>query len=780
MPDTLAHLPVPPTPFIGRQRELRALEDLLSADGARLITLTGAAGTGKTRLALQVALRLVGFFKSGIVFVDLAPISEAALVVPTVARALGVDALPASSLLETVIKTLHGGRMLVILDNFEQVAAAALEIAELIRACPEISVLVTSRTPLKIRGERLFPVPPLAVPDAESERTPAAVAEFESVALFVDRASAITPEFTLTNGNAASIAEICSGLDGLPLAIELAAGLVRLLSPEEMLPLLNDRLTLLSHGPHDLPVRQQTLRNAITWSYDLLSQAQQRLLRSLSVFAGGFTLQAAAAVCDVCRSENVVLVDLLAPLLDSSLLQTASQQRYAMLETVREYAAEQLLACDEATHVRDRHLAWCLAFAERIQSGPASTPAPEDVTRLEAELDNFRAALKWSEYPARDPELGLRLALAVASLWTIRGHFTEGRRWLNQLLACSPRRTSVRARSLSEAGFLAARQNDNEAATPLFEEATEIWHELGDEHGLSKTLRQFAVLRDHEGDYARAAAMLESSVSIERAFGDLEAVSTGLLYLADVELDRGDLVKAARTYREGMNLAARRTQTHSVAYGLRGLGHVARARGEYVRAGQLLRESLGLLAKLRDRRCVPLCLEGLACLAVGRDWAERATRLLGAAHAIQDITGAPAPPSEMADYTRTEADARTYLGQERFSAVWAAGASMSFDEAIAFALNDGLVDEELVRSRAAVPQKPEARASAPLSAREREVVAHIAAGRSNREIAQDLVVSVRTVERHIENIYNRLGIKGKAGRAIITAYALRHHLIAPG
>jgi predicted ATPase/DNA-binding CsgD family transcriptional regulator len=763
-------LAIPATPFIGRHAELRTVCDLLRRDGVRLVTLTGVGGSGKTRLAMHVAAELATAFADGAVFVDLAPVSDSALVAPTIAHRLGdIDARGHASF-DAIVECIRDQRRLLVLDNFEQVLGAVGIVDDLLRACPGVSVLVTSRAPLQIRAEREFPVPPLKVPDATVRLSLNELSQFEAIALFVDRATAIRPDFALTESNAAAVVEICSRLDGLPLAIELATARLRLLSPEAILPRLG--LDLLGGGRRDLPARHQTLRTGIAWSYDLLSERQQMLFRRLSVFVGGFTLAAAAAVCGMPASEETLVLEEVGALVDNNLVRSAGfvagEQRYSMLETIREFGSEQLQAHDEAPVTRSRHLAWYLDRAEQQRS---PTPHGLDLlARFDAEFDNFRAALRWSCSGAGDPELGLRMVAAIDRMWNMRGHFVEARAWLDRLLPLCKQRTAARASALTLAGFLATRQNDDVSATPLFEEALDIRRELGDSRGLATTLYHFAVVPHHQGDHRRAQAMLEESLAIARAARHQGVVEMGLLFLADLVLDRGDFSHATRLYNDALAVARPRGNTHSIAYGVRGLGHVARAQGQYTRAHQLLTESLQMFAELRDQRCVPLCLEGLACIAVGPDWAERAARLLGAAHAYQKKTGAPAPPSELADYLRTEADARAELGDERFGAMWAQGADMAFVEAVGYALTDA----------APTTVTPRVRTRVSLSPRERQVVALIAGGLSNGEIAGQLVLSVRTVERHIENVYNRLGIRGKAGRAIVTAYSLRHHLIESG
>jgi ATP/maltotriose-dependent transcriptional regulator MalT len=436
----------------------------------------------------------------------------------------------------------------------------------------------------------------------------------------------------------------------------------------------------------------------------------------------------------------------------------------------------------------------CVDLAERAAQQANGPLKAEGLDRFEREHNNFRAALAWSEDAASDPQLGLRLASALANtFWPIRGYLHEGRSWLTRTLARSSERTALRAGVLDRAGYLALRQNDYLAASTSLDEALGIWRELGDKLGMAATLRNLGTVSHHQNDYQQAEHLLRDSLQLSRETGDRYSVGVSLRYFADLALDRAEYAEAIAAYEESLSVARMLNDAHGVAYALRGMGHMDRAQGEYPRARQRLRESLRLLNALRDRRCIPLCLEGLACTTVGPNWAERATRLLGAAQALQRTTGAPAPPREMADYQRTEADARAVLGDVRFESLLADGAALSLDAIMAYALIEAETIEaaenvapgsDLTRPATAHPEFPspaggERRTGPLLTTREREVMVLIAEGLSNRQIAERLTLSLRTVERHIENIYNRLGISGKAGRAIVTAYAVRHDLIVP-
>ena len=696
------NLPIQVTSLLGREREVERIRDLLLQDQVRLVTLTGPGGTGKTRLALQVAADLMDRFADGVFFVDLAPIADPSLIAATIAPVLGVPER-GEHLLDDLKRHVQSRTLLLVLDNFEQILAGAPVVAELLAASAGLKILVTSRAALQVRGEQQVEVPPLAAPDLSQVPGLApsveALQQYPAVALFVERARAVRAEFALTVENGQAVAAICARLDGLPLAIELAAARVRLLPPEAMVGRLEQRLPLLTGGARDLPARQRTLRDTIAWSYDLLPEPEQRLFRRLSVFVGGFSLESAEAVCDggargdpdpSSLAPRPSPLDLLGSLVDNSLVRqaevAAGEPRFTMLETIREFGLERLEASGEANEIRERHLRWYAELAERIAQQVENPEWPQWFRRLDAELDNIRAALHRGEDPSSDPDPALRLAGALSDFWSLRGLHREARAWLARLLARSSAWTIARAGAVEAAGYLALRQGDYPAASAALEEALTIRRELDDRPRMVRTLRYLALVPHHLRDYDRAKALLDESLALARQLGNRRGIVTGLRFLADLAYDRAEYPEAAATYEQSLVLAREAGNAHDVGYGLRGLGNIARVRGEYGRARALLRESLGLFAGLGDRRCTPICLEGVACTEVGADWAERAVRMLAAARAFQETTGAPAPPAEMADHRRTEADARAQLGEERFAAAWSAGASMSLEEAVAYAL----------------------------------------------------------------------------------------------
>ncbi|MFQ5794790.1 MAG: BTAD domain-containing putative transcriptional regulator [Candidatus Bipolaricaulia bacterium] len=502
------NLPIPLTRFIGRDKERAVVQVRLLDEEMRLLTLTGPGGTGKTRLGLQVVADLIDHFEDGACFVDLAPISDPGLVVSTIAQTLGVKEAEGRPLLDILKASLRGKQMLLVLDNFEQVVAAAPQVVELVAACPQLKVLVTSREPCHVRGEHVFPVPPLALPGSDGKR-PLAIerlTQYEAVRLFIERAVAVKPDFAVTDENAPAVAEICIRLDGLPLAIELAAARIKLLSPQALLARLGNRLKLLTGGARDLPACQQTLRDTIDWSYDLLNTGERTLFERLSVFVGGGTLEAAEAVC--IGADNLELkmdiLDGLASLVDKNLLrrkeQADGEPRFLILETIREYGLERLEASGESEAIRRTHADYYLALAEQAEPKLEGPDQRMWLDRLEVEHDNLRAALVWFEQNG-EAEAELRLGGALWGFWHMRGYLSEGRRWLEGALAKGEDRdvsASVRAKALHGAGVLTHEQGDYERATVLYEESLDLRRELGDKPGVAILLSNLYKNREED------------------------------------------------------------------------------------------------------------------------------------------------------------------------------------------------------------------------------------------------------------------------------------------
>jgi non-specific serine/threonine protein kinase len=788
------NLPAQPTPLIGREAETAALRLRLLDPGVRLLTLTGPPGTGKTRLAHAVAAELSDAFDDGVWFVGLETISDPDRVIAAVAETLDVREAGDAPLIDTLAVALGDRRLLLVLDNFEQVLPAGAELSELLAACAGVTVLVTSRTPLRLRWEHQFPVPPLAIPDGAGHQTPDAIAAAPAVALFVQRAQAVRPDFRLTDANATAVAAICAHLDGLPLAIELAAARVKLLTPQALLARLvgahgpvgahgRAPLQFLTGGARDLPARHQTLRAALEWSHALLSSEEQAVFRRLGVFAGGCGVEAAEAVtgADGPGASPFGALEVIDALLDHNLLrreEVAGETRLRMLETVREYAVEQLAGSGEQRAIEGRQTAYVLALAERAERELHGPQRGTWLARLEAEHDNVRAVLERT-LAGGDAETALRLGGSLWRSWAMRGHYREGRRWLDRALAArAGAPAAVRAKALNGAGCLARNHGDYARASALLEQSLELRRELGDEGGVAAALNNLALVAVAQGDLSRGRALHEECLAVLRALDDRPRIGQSLNNLALVAHQEGDDVRAAALLEESLVLAREQGDTWDIAARLGNLGEIARRRGDLGRAGTLLAESTRLFRALGDKRRLAECLEEFAGLAAARRQPARAARLAGAAEALREALETPAEPMERAANEATVAVARTALGDSAFAVAWTAGQALPLDAAIAEALagNDefGMMnDESGVNSRDSSLITPNSSFPHGLTGREVEVLGLIAEGIGNQAIAERLVISLRTVEHHIASIYRKIGARG---RADAVAYALRNGL----
>jgi predicted ATPase/DNA-binding CsgD family transcriptional regulator len=769
-----ATLPRPLTGFVGRGRELAAVLGLLRG-GARLVTLTGPGGVGKTRLALQVAQAAAVGYDDDPVFVDLAPLRDPARVLPAVARAVGVPEAGDRPVGERLAAALAGWTILLVLDNVEQVATAAPAVADLLADCPGLAVLATGRGPLRVGGEQEFPVPPLALPDPGRLPPLTELAAGEAVALFVDRAAAVRPGFALTAENAAAVAAICRALDGLPLAIELAAARTKVLSPQALLARLEHRLALLTGGARDAPARQRTLRDAIAWSHGLLTAEERALFRRLAVFVDGFTLEAAEAVAGGAGGGDVL--DGVSSLVDKGLLHPAGhpdqEPRFAMLETIRAYALEQLAESGEEAVARDAHLGHFLALAERAEPELTGPDQIAWLDRLEVEHHNLGAALAWASEGER-LERGLRLAGALLRYWEHHSHYAEGGRWLERALArAEVVAAPVRAKALHAAGVVAFWQGDRARAEAALGEALDLFRAAGDDYGAAFALNRLGTLALQAGDHDRAAALFAEAGPLIRAVSDEDGIAALDGQLGYAALLRGDHDRAvahlqealARYRRLGSALGAGRVLIH--------LGRGLTERGEAARALPLLREALAYDRAAGNRWYLAEALEALAAAAVGLGEAERAARLSGAAGALRDVLGAPVPPPDRALVEAGAAAARERLGEAGFAAALETGRALTPEEAAAEAEAIGASGAPPGSS----PAAPAALAAHPdpavLTPREIEVLRLVAAGRSNAEIAAALFISPRTADTHVGRILGKLGVGSRAAAA---SYAVRHGL----
>ena len=728
------NLPLQPTPLVGREKEVSEVCEILGAEATRLLTLTGPGGIGKTRLALQAAADLLDDFPDGTFFSQLATLTQAELLLPAIAETLGVKETAEQPLDESLKDYLRERRLLLLLDNFEQVLEAAPTVTEMLAVAPGLKVLATSRAPLGLYGEHVYPVPPLALPDLKRPPPLESLTQYEAVGLFVERAQAVKPDFRVTNDSAPAVAEICVRLDGLPLAIELAAARITMLPPRAMLQRLSSRLKLLTGGARDLPERQRTLRATIEWSHALLDEGEQLLFGRLAVFSGGRTLEAIEAICDPEGDLPVDAFEGISSLLDKSLLRQEEgpngEPRFVMLETIHEYAREKLGQSAEAEQIRRTHAEYFLTLAEEANPQLRGPDQLEWLERLEAEHDNMRAALSWA-LERNEAEVALKLGGALSSFWFLRDYHSEGRRWLEAALTMDGRGSpGSRAMALAGAGWLAVDQGDLDSAQEACEEGLELleheareaseakllllaclgwvaWHreelgqasellekglalsrEMSDTWWLANALFLFAIVPQSRGDYERATELYERSIDLFRELGDKQSLAFCLNNLAMTVYSQGDLGRAEQITEECVALHRELGNKGGVSLGLYNLGWIALLQDNLGRAADLYRESLSLSWDSGLNLIVQSSLEGFSCVAGAKGEADRAARLWGAAQALHETKGIPRDIDFLAEADSRISAVRLGMGEEAWEEAWRNGPAMTLDEAVSYALEE--------------------------------------------------------------------------------------------
>ena len=712
-------LPTPGTSLIGREKETRQAVELLRRRNVRLLNLTGPGGAGKTRLAIAVASTITPEFTGGVQFVGLASITHPDLVGTAIAKSLDLQQAANRSLPELISDRLQdSGPFLLVLDNFEQVLAARTLVSSILAACPTLKVLVTSRACLRVYGEQEFPVTPLA--------------QNSAVQLFAERSTAVRPNFAITAVNSSAIREICSRLDGLPLAIELAAARTRVLSPAAILNRLQSRLQLLTGGPLDLPERQQTLRNTIDWSHGLLTDAEQKLFRRFSVFIGGCTLEGAEAVCNTDRDLGMDLFEGLSSLVDKNLVQrmdrSDAESRFTMLETIREYALEHLASCGEERSVRRAHAAYCMVLAEEGNPELSGTERGLWLARCDLEIDNFRSALDCL-LENHELDWGLRLSMALFRFWDMREHLNEGRARLEQILHLAGSGYSAqRAKIAIFLGALSNAQGDFPAAEQFLEKSLSLYQSLGDRWGIAASLNALGISARDRGDYGSAQSYLERSLVCWRTLPDRLATARCLHNLANVVRVRGDYGRAERALREAAGIFEQVGDPSGAAWSMNQQGDIAREQGnadmardlyhralssfrqagdrwgsarslsdlgymhceqgDYESAHAAYREALLMFAQLSSKRGMARVLEGFGCLAAARGEAKRALTLAAAAAHLRRQISAPLPQAEQSKLDHHLSSAWKVLGEAGGKAAWGEGVAMSIDNVVRYSVEE--------------------------------------------------------------------------------------------
>lgn len=802
-------LPVPPTPLVGRDQILVELLERLGGDDCRLLTLTGPPGVGKTRLALELARKLGPRFPDGVHFIPLAALSDPSLVATSIAKSVGMREEEGSGPLEP---KLHGylreRSLLLVLDNFEHLQAGAPTLAQLLRAASQVRALVTSRVALRLSGEVEYPVPPLELPSLAPLEPLSVLGDNAAVALFVARARAVRPSFALDEDSAGPIARLCHRLEGIPLAIELAAARSKLLGPGALLSRLDERFALLKGGPRDLPERQRSLQAALDWSYELLKPQEKRLLWRTAVFARSFTLESAEAVCNEDPGVEIEVADGLEALLNNSLLHSETtghgRIRFSMLDTIREYA----LARPDAEEgqagalpaLRRRHALHFVQLAEAAESRLRGADQAEWLRRLEAEHDNLGAALACC-VESENGVLGRRLAGALWEFWLMHGHLSEARRWLEAVLALPGPAGPARAKVLCGAGIMARFQGDfvsararlaesealwreigndwglanaltylgtteryvgeREAGRAHLDESLVLWRGLGDPWGLALALSARAGLANDEGDYERAGAFREESLELYRATGDHEGEARALIGLGEVARCEGEYARAKEWYQRGLDLFRELGSRLHVAVTLQNLGHVTGHLGDPHRALGYFFESLTLFHDLGHEVGTAACLVGIAGVKVAQGQPGLAARLLGVAEHITDELGTMLAAADRLEWERNQAAAEAALGTDAFAAARAEGAELSVERAVALMSREGSAGTGPSASGTTRPSKASRGGASFLTPREREVLELLAEGLTYAEIGERLSISSRTVDAHLRSIYSKLEVRSR-------------------
>jgi predicted ATPase/DNA-binding CsgD family transcriptional regulator len=773
------NLPAPLSSFIGRETEIIEIKQQLSR--VRLLTLTGPGGCGKTRLALRVAVDLLADYPDGVWLAEFAPVADPMLVPQVVASSIGIQRRGNQTLTDALIDYSVNRNILFVFDNCEHLISACAQLAQtLLKSCPTVKLLTTSRENLNVPGEAVWSVQPLSLPDPQLWQNPAGrrstlsiYEKSEAVQLFVARASAIESAFVLTEQNGGWVAEICKRLDGMPLAIELAAALVKMLNVEQIVKRLDDVFQVLTEGSRTLLPRQKTLEAAIGWSYDLLTESEQTLLRRLSVFAGGWSLEAAELVCMDQGADPGDILNKMTHLANKSMVMVDrtldNEVRYRMLATIHEYAWERLNETGETAIFQRKHAEAFLNLVRQAQKTESNGFWPEiiAVDKLELDLDNFRTALTWCARDSSGYELGLRLASALAQFWQMRGYLREGRKYFEQFLSINKEASvPVLAEAFCFAGYMSIYADDLQRGEAYLKKSLALYQKLGNKNGIAWQLGWLGWLSVAQGDLSNAKAYTKQSFELQRELGDDFGAAVALVCIGEVEYLQGDLVKAEAAFEESLSLVRDIGIFWVVGRRLIRLGQIAYSRADFKKATALTKDGLLTCMENGDKSGVTMALVALAGIASGRGDFKRSARLLGSVEALQEVYGTAMWYVDRMEYTRFVETIRAHADEKYRLSAWHEGRSMDLTQVIDYAVH-GL---EISNARS------DKYIYAGLTPRELEVAALIAQGKSNQQIAKTLVVGVRTVETYVSRILNKLDYDS---RVQIATWALKKGVVPP-